>query len=71
MSSMSFLTMLKEADYGFSLHGTNIQKYPYTNILDYVKTVIDNNNQAEHVRSNKMKFSDDFIEYAHIKEQTK
>jgi hypothetical protein len=70
ISSMSILSLLQYADYGFSMHGTNINRHDYNDILSYINTYIDNINQSENVRSEKMKFSDDFIEYASIKANT-
>ena len=70
MSSMSILSLLQYADYGFSMHGTNISRHDYNDILSYINTYIDNINQSENVRSQNMKFNDDFIEYASIKANT-
>jgi glycosyltransferase involved in cell wall biosynthesis len=68
--SMQMLTMLQNADYGFSVHGTNIHKHDYKDIIDFANTMVDNVNQSENARSTNIKFNDDFIEYAAIKSNT-
>jgi glycosyltransferase involved in cell wall biosynthesis len=70
ISSMSMLSLLQYSDYGFSMHGTNISRHDYNDIISYINTYIDNINQSENVRSENMKFNDDFIEYASIKANT-
>lgn len=69
-SSMHMLNLLQYADYGFNMHGINILKKDFEDIKDFCSTIIDNNNQSERVRSQQIKFNDDFIEYAHIKANT-
>lgn len=63
------LEMLKQADYGFTINGMSIAGYNTKDILDYFNALIDNNNQAEYARVNKLKFNDDYIEYANIKDR--
>lgn len=70
ISSSSFLNLLQNVDYSFGVHGINVQKYSYEDIVRYVNTMIDNHNQAEQARFNKTSFSDDFIQYAKIKQAT-
>lgn len=70
IKSIQFLSMLQSADYGFSTNGANVQPYNYNQILENIKIEIDNINQSEHARVNKIKFNDDFIQYAHIKDNT-
>lgn len=70
ISSMNLLSLLQYTDYGFSMHGTNITKHDYKDIISYINTYIDNINQAEVARSKNIKFNDDFIEYAYIKANT-
>jgi glycosyltransferase involved in cell wall biosynthesis len=70
ISSMNMLSLLQYADYGFSMHGSNINRHDYNDILSYINTYIDNINQSENVRSENMKFNDDFIEYSSIKANT-
>lgn len=69
-TSMTMLGLLQQIDYGFSMHGINIHKHTYQDVVDFVNTSVDNHNQSEQVRSNNTKFNDDFIEYAHIKANT-
>jgi glycosyltransferase involved in cell wall biosynthesis len=70
ISSMSMLTLLQYADYGFSMQGSNINKHDYNDIIKYANTHIDNINHSEKVRSENVKFNDDFIQYASIKANT-
>lgn len=70
-ASSTFLNLLQHIDYSFGMHGTNIQKYHYEDIIKYINTMIENHNQSEHARVNKIQFNDDFIEYAKIKHSTK
>jgi hypothetical protein len=44
--------------------------FDFNNTLDYINTMIDNNNQAENVKNNNVKFDEDFITYAHLKNVT-
>jgi hypothetical protein len=71
LSSSRFLTMLQNADYGFSYNGpTNISGASIDNMYDYVNTLVNNNNQSEEARKNNMSFEEDFIQYAHLKKNT-
>jgi len=70
ISSMSILTLLQYVDYGFSMHGSNITKHEYDDIVTYINTYIDNINHSDKVRSENIKFNDDFIQYASIKANT-
>jgi len=63
------LEMLKQADYGFTINGMSIVGYEKKDIVEYFNTIIDNNNQAEYARINHLKFNDDYIEYANIKDR--
>lgn len=68
LSSSRFLTMLQNADYGFSYNGpTNISGASIDNMYDYVNVVVNNNNQSEETRKNNIPFEEDFIQYAHLK----
>jgi glycosyltransferase involved in cell wall biosynthesis len=71
MGSMNMLSLLQQADYGFSMQGTNISKHTYEDISNFVNVMIDNWNQSEQARYNNTKFDDDFIQYANIKDQTR
>lgn len=71
MSNRTCLEMLKQADYHFVLNGMNITEYSVSDIISYFNIFIDNNNQAEYARLGNLKFNDDFIEYANIKDHKK
>ena len=47
----------------------SMSEYGMKDILEYFNTIIDNNNQAEYARINKLQFNDDYIEYANIKDK--
>lgn len=72
IGSCTMLTMLKDADYGFTQTGP-MQVVPFgqKNIQDYIDQLIANNNNAEQARSQNIKFDEDFITYAKLKNQTK
>lgn len=68
IGSYRVLELLKNADYGFINNGpTSIAPFNYNNIIEYMKTVINNNNQSQDVKNNHYKFQDDFVQYAHLK----
>jgi glycosyltransferase involved in cell wall biosynthesis len=67
MSSMFFLDMLKDLDYGFVQSGTTIDSYGLNNMEETISTYIDNINNSERVRHGKVVFNDDYLEYARIK----
>jgi ABC-type molybdate transport system substrate-binding protein len=63
--------MLQNADYGFSYNSpTQISAYDINNIYDYINVMIDNNNRSEDIRKTNHKFEEDFIQYAHLKNNT-
>jgi len=68
---MNMLSMLNDSDYGFTQSGPSYNGYDFNNTVDNIKKMIDNNNQSEHARASNMVFDDDFIRYAHLKEQLK
>jgi glycosyltransferase involved in cell wall biosynthesis len=68
VSSFRFLNMMQAADYGFSFSAPmQVSGASSANIYDYVNTLIDNNNRSEQARSNNTIFEEDFIQYAHLK----
>jgi hypothetical protein len=68
LSSFKFLNMLQNADYGFHyVSPTQISAYGINNLCDHINTMIDNNNRSEEVRQKNIKFEEDFIQYAHLK----
>jgi glycosyltransferase involved in cell wall biosynthesis len=70
ISSMLFLDALKDLDYGFTQSGTQISSYNLPDILNLIRTYINNQNNSEKARSDNLKFNDDFIQYAHMKGST-
>lgn len=71
LSSIRFLQLLQNADYGFSYVGpTNITSSSIDNMYDYVNMVIENNNNSEIARKSNKVFEEDFIQYAHLKNRT-
>lgn len=71
LSSYRMLSMLKDADYGFAQHSpTQVTPASIDYLYDYANSLIDNNNKSEQARSNGMIFNEDFIQYAHIKNNT-
>lgn len=68
ISSMMILNMAKDSDYGFTQSGTSFQSFGYQDLLNNLTALVNNNNQAESVRSQNIKFDDDFIKYANIKD---
>lgn len=71
IGSYQMLDILKNADYGFVQSGpTSLSNFSFNHILDYVNTLVNNNNQAQNVKINQVKFDEDFIKYAHLKSST-
>lgn len=70
-SSMNMLSMLNDSDYGFTQSGPSYNGYDFSNTVDNIKKMIENNNQSEYARISNMVFDDDFIRYAHLKEKLK
>lgn len=72
IGSYRILDLLKNTDYGFIQNGpTSISPFGYNNIIDYMNTYINNNNQTQHVKNNNHEFQDDFIQYAKLKSAQK
>jgi len=71
LSSSRFLGLLQNADYGFSYLGpTQISAESIDNLYQYINVMIDNNNKSEQARKNTTVFEEDFIQYAHLKNNT-
>jgi glycosyltransferase involved in cell wall biosynthesis len=70
IENMMSLDMLRDADYGFSIMGNQVKPFSYKNIVQYLETIISNNNIAEEARSKKIEIQEDFIHYAHMKAQS-
>lgn len=67
MSSMIFLNMLRDMDYGFLQAQMNIQGYSIKDVLETVNTMINNNNVSENARISDQNIEEDFIAYANMK----
>lgn len=68
--SMFMLNMCRDMVYEFVQNGTSFQPYNKKDGLEVLKAIIRNNNHAEYVRINNTTFDEDFIKYAHMKEQS-
>jgi hypothetical protein len=67
LSSMLFLDMLKDLDYGFTQSGNSVGRYGLSDAISMISTYINNHNNSEQARSSNIVFNDDFIQYAHMK----
>lgn len=68
MGSSFILDMCRDSDYGFSINGTSFASANIADAVNNLKILIDNHNQAEKARVSGIKFNDDFIQYAHLKQ---
>ena len=66
--SMTYLNMLRDVDYGFSIQGS-IREANYIEIINRINTVISNSNAAHTFLSKNIELQDDFIIYARMKDQ--
>jgi len=66
--SMTYLNMLRDVDYGFSMQGS-IRETNYTEIINRINTVISNSNAAHSFLGKNIELQDDFIIYAKMKDQ--
>lgn len=69
VGSMLILNMYKDMAYGFSQSGAQYSPFDQNKVAEIFRSLIKNNNQAEQARISNVKFDDDFIQYAHMKEQ--
>lgn len=69
IGSMMLLDMCKDAGYGFVQNGASFQGFEYKNVIENINTIINNYNQIEYLRSNKIKLDEDFITYARLKDK--
>jgi len=69
LGSMFVLNMCKDMQYGFTQSGTHYQAYNTQNVIDIIRAIIKNHNQAEQARITNVRFDEDFINYAHMKDQ--
>lgn len=71
IGSQKILELLNNSDYGFVQNGpTNISAYNFGQACEYLKTLIDNNNQSKNAIDQNIKFEEDFITYANLKNET-
>ena len=66
--SMTYLNMLRDVDYGFSMQGA-IREANYAEIINRINTVISNSNAAHSFLSKNIELQDDYIIYARMKDQ--
>jgi len=71
IGSHKMLELLNNADYGFvQSSAMSMAAFDFNGVLDYINTLINNNNQAHNVKINNTKFDEDFIQYSHLKSNT-
>ena len=66
--SMTYLNMLRDVDYGFTIQGS-IRESNYAEIINRINTVISNSNAAHSFLGKNIELQDDFIIYAKMKDQ--
>ena len=66
--SMTYLNMLRDVDYGFTIQGS-IRESNYAEIINRINTVISNSNAAHSFLSKNIELQDDYIIYARMKNQ--
>lgn len=72
MSSSLLLNLVRDTVYGFSLNGMNTSPYSINDAITAVNSIIKNHNIAMQALMNQDKLSqDDYIAYAHMKENIK
>lgn len=71
-SSTSLLNMIRDLDYGFMIHGSQTKGYNVDNVKKTLETIINNHNTAMDAKDNIDKLpTEDFIEYANMKDSAK
>ena len=71
-SSMILLNMLRDLDYGFILNGLHTEGYDMSKAINILNNLIQNNNLAYNAKNNMNNLTqEDFVQYAHMKEQLK
>jgi hypothetical protein len=64
--------MLKDLDYGFVINGLHTEPYDMSKAIGVLNNLIQNNNIAHNAKNNmNILNQEDFIQYAHMKEQLK
>ena len=72
VSSIILLNMINELDYGFAINGMQTEPYNIQKAISVLNNIINNNNIAQTAKSSMNNLSsEDFIQYAHMKENTK
>jgi len=68
IGDQKMLELLNSSDYGFVQNGpTSILGYGFQDLKEYIKTNIDNNNQAKQAKDSNITFDEDFILYSKLK----
>jgi len=71
-SSMLMMNMIKDADNGFISHGLSTEGYGIDKVVETLNSIIKNHNLAQDAKNNSDKLSyEDYINYAHMKDNTK
>lgn len=72
MSSSLLLNLVRDTVYGFSIAGMHTSPYSINNAIESINSIIKNHNIGMQALLNKNKLSkEDYIEYAHMKENIK
>ena len=71
-SSIILLNMIQDLDYGFIINGMQTEQYNTSKAVGILNNIINNNNLAQNAKNNITKLGqEDFIQYAHMKENIK
>lgn len=72
LSSLILLNMIRDLDYGFSINGITTEPYSMDKAVGTFNNLIDNHNLAQNAKIHSQALSsDDFIQYAHMKDSIK
>lgn len=72
LTSKLLLNMIRDLDYGFTINGMNTQNYNVDNLKKSLEVIINNHNTAMTAKDNpQIMPTEDFIEYANMKDATK
>jgi glycosyltransferase involved in cell wall biosynthesis len=71
-SSMIMLNMIRDLEYGFVNHGFSTEGYNINKAIDILNTMIRNHNIGQTAKNNPEKLTqEDYIDYAHMKDNIK
>lgn len=71
-SSLLLLNMIRDLDYGFAINGLHTEPYGLDKATAVLNNMINNNNLAQGAKNNSQQLKqEDFIQYAHMKENIK